>query len=92
MREGSSIRGGGVCRVLLLLLYLLRYYEQIDESINYVELIYKPTTIIVFPANNGVIGTIFGLIVSGVLFAIQGFVINGQSYDLLGGSQLLAGS
>ena len=66
--------------------------EQVDESINYNELIYKPTTIMGFPANNGVIGTIFGLLVSGILFAIQGFVTIGVSYDLMGWSQLLVGS
>ena len=64
---------------------------QVDESINYNELIYKPTTILGFPANNGVIGTIFGLLMTGVLFAIQGFATNGLSYDLLGWSRVLAG-
>lgn len=64
---------------------------QVDESINYNELVYKPTTILGFPANNGVIGTIFGLLLTGVLFAIQGFATNGLSYDLLGWSRVLAG-
>jgi hypothetical protein len=64
---------------------------QVDESINYNELVYKPTTILGFPANNGVIGTIFGLMLSGVLFAIQGFGTNGLSYDLLGWSRAIAG-
>ena len=58
--------------------------QQVDESINYKELIYKPTTILGFAANNGVIGTIFGLVISGCLFAIQGFVSRGISYDVLG--------
>tara|TARA_B100001996_G_scaffold44153_1_gene31892 strand:+ start:375 stop:2096 length:1722 start_codon:yes stop_codon:yes gene_type:complete len=55
--------------------------QQVDESINYNELIYKPTTIVGYTANNSVIGSILGLVLTGVLFAIQGFVSTGISYD-----------
>jgi len=58
--------------------------EQVDESINYRELIYKPTTILGYAANNGVIGTVFGLVLTGCLFAIQGFVSTGITYDAFG--------
>ena len=54
--------------------------QQVDESINYNELIYKPTTIVGYTANNSVIGSILGLVLTGVLFAIQGFVSTGISY------------
>jgi hypothetical protein len=58
--------------------------EQVDESINYKELIYKPTTIFGYAANNGVMGSVLSLVLTGVLFAIQGFVSTGISYDTLG--------
>lgn len=58
--------------------------EQVDESINYKELIYKPTTIFGYAANNGVMGSILSLVLTGVLFAVQGFVSTGISYDAFG--------
>tara|TARA_B100000902_G_scaffold308952_1_gene298255 strand:- start:3431 stop:3634 length:204 start_codon:yes stop_codon:yes gene_type:complete len=44
--------------------------EQVNESINYKELIYKPTTILGYAANNGVIGSVLGLVLTGCLFAV----------------------
>jgi len=58
--------------------------EQVDESINYKELIYKPTTIFGYAANNGVMGSVLSIVLTGVLFAIQGFVSTGISYDSFG--------
>jgi hypothetical protein len=58
--------------------------EQVDESIHYKELIYKPTTILGYAANNGIIGSVMGLVITGCLFAIQGFTSTGISYDQLG--------
>ena len=58
--------------------------QQVDESINYKELIYKPTTIFGYAANNGVMGSVLGLVLTGVLFAIQGFVSVGIVYDSMG--------
>ena len=58
--------------------------QQVDESINYKELIYKPTTIFGYAANNGVMGSVLGLVLTGVLFAIQGFVSVEISYNSLG--------
>tara|TARA_A100000164_G_scaffold240693_1_gene213942 strand:- start:319 stop:1203 length:885 start_codon:yes stop_codon:yes gene_type:complete len=58
--------------------------EQVDESINYKELIYKPTTILGYAANNGVIGSVLGLVLTGCLFAVQGFVSTGIEYDAAG--------
>lgn len=58
--------------------------EQVDESINYKELIYKPTTIFGYAANNGVMGSVLSKVLTGVLFAIQGFVSTGISYDSFG--------
>ena len=58
--------------------------QQVDESINYKELIYKPTTILGYAANNGVIGSVLGLVLTGCLFAVQGFVSTGMEYDAAG--------
>jgi multisubunit Na+/H+ antiporter MnhG subunit len=58
--------------------------EQVDQSIHYKELIYKPTTILGYAANNGIIGSVMGLVITGCLFAIQGFTSTGISYDQLG--------
>lgn len=58
--------------------------QQVDESINYKELIYKPTTIFGYAANNGVMGSVLGLVLTGFLFAVQGFVSVGIEYDSLG--------
>jgi hypothetical protein len=58
--------------------------QQVDESINYKELIYKPTTIVGIAANNGVIGSILGLIITGCLLAVQGFVTTGIEYNAIG--------
>ena len=58
--------------------------EQVDESINYRELIYKPATILGYAANNGVIGSVLGIVLTGCLFAVQGFVSTGIEYDING--------
>ena len=58
--------------------------NQDDGSINYKELIYKPTTIFGYAANNGVMGSVLGLVLTGVLFVIQGFVSVGIVYDSMG--------
>ena len=58
--------------------------EQVDELINYRELVYKPTSILGYAANNGIIGSILGLILTGCLVAIQGFVSTEITYDALG--------
>ena len=57
---------------------------QVDENINFKELIYKPTTIMGYSANPGVIGSVLGLVLTGCLFAVQGFVSTGIEYDASG--------
>ena len=57
---------------------------QADENINFKELIYKPTTIMGYSANPGVIGSVLGLVLTGCLFAVQGFVSTGIEYDASG--------
>ena len=47
-------------------------------------LFYKPASIFGYAANNGIIGSILGLILTGYLFAIQRFVSTGIAYDVFG--------
>ena len=58
--------------------------DQVYEYLNLKELIYKPTTILGYAANNGVIGSVLGLVLTGCLFAVQGFVSTGIEYDAAG--------
>ena len=58
--------------------------NQIDETINFRELVYKPTTILGYAANNSVISSVLGLVLTGCLFAVQGFVSTGINYDNFG--------
>ena len=58
--------------------------QQADQNINYKEFIFKPTTIMGYSANSGVIGSVLGVVITGCLFAIQGFVSTGIEYDALG--------
>ena len=57
---------------------------QVDQNINFKELIYKPTTIMGYSANPGVIGSVLGLVLTGCLFAVQGFVSTGIEFDAAG--------
>ena len=57
---------------------------QVDQNINFKELVYKPTTIMGYSANPGVIGSVLGLVLTGCLFAVQGFVSTGIEYDAAG--------
>ena len=42
------------------------------------------TTIMGYSANSGVIGSVLGVVITGCLFAIQGFVSTGIEYDSFG--------
>ena len=58
--------------------------EQVDESINFNDLIYKPTKVLGFSANQNVIGSALGIIATGCFLAIEGFSSSGISYDING--------
>ena len=58
--------------------------EQVDESINFNDLIYKPTKVLGFSANQNVIGSALGIIATGAFLAIEGFSGSGISYDING--------
>ena len=58
--------------------------EQVDESINFNDLMYKPTKVLGFSANQNVIGSALGIIATGAFLAIEGFSGSGISYDING--------
>ena len=58
--------------------------EQVDESINFNDLIYKPTKVLGFSANQNVIGSALGIIATGAFLAIEGFSGSGIYYDITG--------
>jgi hypothetical protein len=58
--------------------------RQVDESINFHELIHKPTKVMGYAATQNVIGSALGIILTGFVLAVEGFSGSGISYDLNG--------
>ena len=58
--------------------------QQVDESINFHDLIHKPTKVLGHAANQNVIGSALGIIATGCFLAIEGFSGSGIFYDLNG--------
>ena len=60
--------------------------RQLDENVNFEEIVYKPTSILGYRADNGMIGSVLGVLITGTLLAVQGFVDTGIAYALNGWS------
>jgi hypothetical protein len=58
--------------------------QQVDESINFHELIHKPTKVMGYAATQNVISSSLGIILTGFVLAVEGFSSSGISYDLNG--------
>ena len=58
--------------------------QQVDESINFHELIHKPTKVMGYAATQSVISSALGIILTGFVLAVEGFSGSGISYDLNG--------
>ena len=58
--------------------------QQVDESINFHELVHKPTKVMGYPATHNVIGSALGIILTGFVLAVEGFSGSGIAYDLNG--------
>jgi len=54
--------------------------RQLDENINFEEIIYKPTSVIGFRVENGMIGSVLGVLITGKLLVVKGFVDTGIAY------------
>ena len=58
--------------------------EKVDELMSFNELVHKPTTVLGFAANRGIMGSALGLLVTGCLLAGQGFSASDIAYDING--------
>lgn len=58
--------------------------QQVDESINFHELIHKPTKVMGYAATQNVISSSLGIILTGFVLAVEGFSGSRISYDLNG--------
>ena len=58
--------------------------QQVDETINFHDLIHKPTKVLGHAANQNVIGSALGIIATGCFLAIEGFSGSGIFYDVSG--------
>ena len=58
--------------------------QQVDESINFNELIHKPTRVMGYPATQNVIGSSLGIILTGFVLAVEGFSGSNITYDING--------
>ena len=58
--------------------------QQIDESINFNELIHKATKVMGYPATQNVISSTLGIILTGFVLAVEGFSGSDIVYDSMG--------
>ena len=54
---------------------------QLEQNLNFHELIHKPTRVLDHVASHSVIGSALGILLTGCIFAIEGFSGSGISYD-----------
>lgn len=57
-----------------------------DENLNFEVVVYKSTSILVYRADYGMIGSVFGALIIGTLLAVQEFVNKRIAYALNGWS------
>ena len=60
--------------------------RQFDESVNFEAIIYKPTLVLGYRADNRMIGSVLGVLVTGSLLAVQGFGDTAIAYTANGWS------
>ncbi|MCH1567977.1 MAG: hypothetical protein L7U47_01035 [Alphaproteobacteria bacterium] len=58
--------------------------QQVDENVNYEELVFRPTSILGYRAEGGLIGSILGIVITGALLILQGFASMGINYSSIG--------
>ena len=58
--------------------------QQIDESINFNELVHKPTKVMGYPATQNVVSSSLGIIITGFVLAVEGFSGSDIVYDSMG--------
>ena len=58
--------------------------QQVDENLNFEELVFRPTSILGHRADSGLIGSVLGLVVTGAVLMLQGFASMGIAYNTNG--------
>ena len=58
--------------------------QQVDENVNYEELVFRPTSILGYRAEGGLIGSVLGIVITGGLLVLQGFASMGITYNAVG--------
>jgi hypothetical protein len=58
--------------------------QQVDENVNYEELVFRPTAILGYRAEGGLIGSVLGIVITGALLVLQGFASMAITYDATG--------
>ena len=58
--------------------------QQVDENVNYEELVFRPTSILGYRAEGGLIGSVLGIVITGALLVLQGFASMAIAYNATG--------
>ena len=58
--------------------------QQVDENVNYEELVFRPTSILGYRAEGGLIGSVLGIVITGAILVLQGFASMAISYNASG--------
>ena len=61
-----------------------RMLKLIDEYIDFSEIVHKPITVLGYRADGALIASVLGILVTGLLLAVQGFAESGIAYDHTG--------
>ncbi len=58
--------------------------QQVDENLNFEELVFRPTSILGNRADSGLVGSVLGLVITGAVLMLQGFASMGITYGANG--------
>ena len=71
----TELKRLGVAKTLL---------QRVDENLNYEELVFRPTSILGYRAEGGLIGSVLGIVITGGILVLQGFASMAITYNALG--------
>ena len=52
--------------------------QQVDENVNYEELVFRPTSILGYRAEGGLIGSVLGIVITGAILDLARFCQHGN--------------
>lgn len=61
--------------------------RQVEENVNFQEIVYRPIVLLGFRADRGLAGSILGLLITGAMLALQGYVDTDLGYSATGWSE-----